>query len=105
MAEAVASTSKSSWRALSPLFGLRLKRPVSLRPGLLPWLRQWLPRLLHQRHQSRTRTRTTSNFSRRMPTAPQPVREVESLGDAARRSKQRRACLELAKDNPSIACK
>jgi hypothetical protein len=28
-----------------------------------------------------------------------------SLGDAARRAKQRKACLELAKDNPSITCK
>jgi len=37
-------------------------------------------------------------------TSAQPVREQESLGDAARRSKQRKACLELAKDNPSITC-
>jgi hypothetical protein len=29
----------------------------------------------------------------------------ESLGDAAKRMKQRKACLELAKDNPSIICK
>lgn len=40
-----------------------------------------------------------------MQTAPLPVRADESLGDAARRSKQQKACLELAKDNPSIACK
>lgn len=40
-----------------------------------------------------------------MQTEPQPVREDLSLGDAARRSKQQKACLELAKDNPSIACK
>ena len=38
-------------------------------------------------------------------TAPLPVRAGESLGDAARHSKQQKACLELAKDNPSIACK
>jgi hypothetical protein len=37
-------------------------------------------------------------------TSAQPVRQQESLGDAARRSKQRKACLELAKDNPSITC-
>jgi hypothetical protein len=37
-------------------------------------------------------------------TSAQPVREQEGLGDAARRSKQRKACLELAKDNPSITC-
>jgi hypothetical protein len=36
---------------------------------------------------------------------PQLVREDVSLGDAARRSKQQKACLELAKDTPSIACK
>jgi hypothetical protein len=29
----------------------------------------------------------------------------ESLADAAKREKQRKACLELAKDNPSIVCK
>jgi hypothetical protein len=29
----------------------------------------------------------------------------ESLGDAAKRMKQRKACLELAQDNPSIICK
>jgi len=29
----------------------------------------------------------------------------ESLGDAARRAKQHEACLELAKNNPSISCK
>ena len=40
-----------------------------------------------------------------MQTAPLPVRADESLGDAARRSKQQKACLELAKDNPSIVCK
>lgn len=37
--------------------------------------------------------------------APQPVRTEESLGDAARSAKQRKACLELARDNPSITCK
>jgi hypothetical protein len=35
---------------------------------------------------------------------PQPT-GGESLGDAAKRTKQRKACLELAKDNPSIICK
>ena len=29
----------------------------------------------------------------------------KSLGDAAKRTKQREACLELAKSNPSILCK
>jgi hypothetical protein len=29
----------------------------------------------------------------------------ESLGEAARKQKQHQACLELAKDNPSIVCK
>jgi hypothetical protein len=28
----------------------------------------------------------------------------ESLGDAAKRAKQHKACLDLAKDNPSIIC-
>jgi len=40
-----------------------------------------------------------------MQNGAQAVREQESLGDAARRSKQQKACLELAKDNPSITCK
>lgn len=35
---------------------------------------------------------------------PQPT-GGESLGDAAKRNKQHKACLELAKDNPSIICK
>lgn len=35
----------------------------------------------------------------------QPIQAGESLGDAARRTKQHKACLELAKDNPSIVCK
>ncbi len=39
-----------------------------------------------------------------------PANEVvvsggDSLGDSARKQKQRKACLELAKDNPSIVCK
>ena len=29
----------------------------------------------------------------------------ESLADTAKREKQHKACLELAKDNPSIVCK
>jgi hypothetical protein len=29
----------------------------------------------------------------------------ESLGDAAKRTKQHKACLDLAKDNPSIICR
>ena len=32
------------------------------------------------------------------------IDESASLGDAAKRIKQRKACLELAKDNPSILC-
>jgi hypothetical protein len=38
-------------------------------------------------------------------TASEPVSAEESLGDAARKAKQHKACLELAKDNPSITCK
>ena len=34
----------------------------------------------------------------------QPVRAQESLADAARRTKQHKACLELAKENPSVTC-
>lgn len=30
--------------------------------------------------------------------------QTESLGDAARRAKQHKACLKLAADNPSLAC-
>jgi hypothetical protein len=32
------------------------------------------------------------------------IDESATLGDAAKRMKQRKACLELAKDNPSILC-
>jgi hypothetical protein len=42
------------------------------------------------------------------PADPAPVTQVLSqdngLGDAARKSRQHKACLELAKDNPSITC-
>jgi hypothetical protein len=34
----------------------------------------------------------------------QPAQEEQSLGDAARHAKQHKACLELAKNNPSIIC-
>ncbi len=37
-------------------------------------------------------------------TATQPVSQNESVADAARRAKQHKACLDLAKDNPSITC-
>lgn len=37
--------------------------------------------------------------------APVPAATSESLADAAKREKQRKACLDLAKDNPSIICK
>jgi len=40
--------------------------------------------------------------------APEPVAPVSnggaSLSDAAKRAKQHKACLELAKDNPSVTC-
>jgi hypothetical protein len=42
------------------------------------------------------------------PADPAPAAQVLSqdngLGDAARKAKQHKACLELAKDNPSITC-
>jgi hypothetical protein len=44
----------------------------------------------------------------RVQTATQTTSEPnsqESLGDAARKAKQHKACLDLAKDNPSIICK
>jgi hypothetical protein len=34
----------------------------------------------------------------------QVISQHESLGDTARRAKQHKACLELAKENPSITC-
>ena len=37
-------------------------------------------------------------------TRTQIVSQDESLADAARRAKQHKACLDLAKDNPSITC-
>lgn len=41
------------------------------------------------------------------PADPAPATQVlsqDTLGDAARKAKQHKACLELAKDNPSITC-
>jgi hypothetical protein len=41
------------------------------------------------------------------PPDPGPATQVlsqDTLGDAARKAKQHKACLELAKDNPSITC-
>jgi hypothetical protein len=38
------------------------------------------------------------------PTATQPISQQDSLADSARKTKQHKACLELAKDNPSITC-
>jgi hypothetical protein len=40
-----------------------------------------------------------------VPAAEAAPAAPESLGDAARRAKQRQACLDLAKDNPSVVCK
>ena len=37
--------------------------------------------------------------------APVSSPRADSVADAAKREKQRKACLELAKDNPSITCK
>jgi len=37
-------------------------------------------------------------------TTTQIISQDESLADAAHRAKQHKACLELAKDNPSITC-
>lgn len=37
--------------------------------------------------------------------AAQPVSQNEDPGDASRRARQHAACMELAKDNPSITCK
>ena len=36
---------------------------------------------------------------------PAATAQSESLADAAKREQQRKACLDLAKDNPSIVCK
>jgi len=38
-------------------------------------------------------------------TTTQPISQDASLADAARHAKQHKACLDLAKDNPSIICK
>jgi hypothetical protein len=40
-----------------------------------------------------------------VPAAEAAPAAPESLGDAARRAKQHQACLDLAKDNPSVVCK
>jgi hypothetical protein len=39
------------------------------------------------------------------PTTTQILSQDNSLGDAARKAKQHKACLELAKDNPNITCR
>lgn len=38
------------------------------------------------------------------PTTTQVISQGDSLGDAARKAKQHKACLDLARDNPSITC-
>jgi hypothetical protein len=38
------------------------------------------------------------------PAATQVLSQDDALGDAAHKAKQHKACLELAKDNPSITC-
>lgn len=38
------------------------------------------------------------------PAATQVLSQDNGLGDAARKAKQHKACLDLAKDNPSITC-
>jgi hypothetical protein len=56
-------------------------------------------------------TNTAGSADRPMPTEASSVTSSttvgsgESVGDAARRAKQHSACLEMAKDNPSITCK
>jgi len=40
-----------------------------------------------------------------VPAAEAAPAAPESLGDAARRAKQHQACLDLARDNPSVVCK
>lgn len=38
------------------------------------------------------------------PATTQVMSQGDSVADSARKAKQRKACLELAKDNPSISC-
>jgi hypothetical protein len=38
------------------------------------------------------------------PTTTQVISQQDSVADSARKAKQHKACLELAKDNPSITC-
>jgi hypothetical protein len=53
-------------------------------------------------------TPTPTSVPYQQPADPAPAAQVLSqdngLGDAARKARQRKACLELAKDNPSITC-
>ena len=46
----------------------------------------------------------TSSSATPTSASPAPASGSSSLADAARREKQRKACLDLAKDNPSITC-
>ncbi len=51
---------------------------------------------------------TPTAFQRPVDTATQSTAQIisqsDSLGDAARKAKQHKACLDLAKDNSSISC-
>lgn len=38
------------------------------------------------------------------PTTTQVISQQDSVAESARKAKQHRACLDLAKDNPSITC-
>jgi len=47
---------------------------------------------------------TSQALACRTPDQQRLVSSDESLGEAARHARQRKACFELMKDNPSIAC-
>jgi hypothetical protein len=105
MAEAVAKHLKDFLSDAQPAIQAAIEaaalapteNPVSAAPVIAPTPVQ--PTSVSSQH------RDSANIEPATQTAPQPVRAEESLGDAARRSKQQKACLELAKDNPSIVCK
>jgi len=105
MAEAVAKHLKEFLSSAQPAIQAAIEAaalapsPISVpTPPVVPATPAAAPPVLVQHHDA-------AYTEPAMQPTPLPVRANESLGDAARRAKLQRACLELAKENPTIACK
>jgi hypothetical protein len=101
----------SDWQAHGRMNAQESPAPQVAAPAAAPAV---VPAVATQGQPSGARLQSataTSGAGAAQPTTDPVVTSVtisngsESLGDAARKQKQHQACLELAKDNPSIVCK